>query len=68
MEQYSNEQLDNIFKQLELKKQLIIKYEELFKELEKSKNNYPSKVFNKLSKNLYKQFKIELKNIETNIN
>ena len=57
-------EIKTIFDKLELKKNLIIKYEEEFSKLDKQKDKLPSKLFLKQQKQLYKDFSKQMKIIE----
>lgn len=58
------EELTSIFKKLELKKQLIIKYEEEFEKLNNKQNKLSSKEFNSLYKKLVKSCRKEMKSLD----
>lgn len=57
-------EVKSIFDKLELKKNLIIKYEEEFTKLDKQNDKLPSKIFLKQQKQLYKDFSKQMKLIE----
>lgn len=57
-------EIKTIFDKLELKKNLIIKYEEEFSKLDIQKDKLPSKLFLKQQKQLYKDFSKQMKIIE----
>lgn len=57
-------EVKSIFDKLELKKNLIIKYEEEFAKLDKQKDKLPPKIFLKQQKQLYKDFSKQMKLIE----